>query len=68
MGSACHRKKTVFVAVQATSRDESCDGVPWSPRSDTLRAPRRGAMAGDFHGHGGTPIAGWFLLGNIPLK
>ena len=23
---------------------------------------------GGFHGHGGTPIAGWFLLGKIPLK
>ena len=23
---------------------------------------------GGFHGHGGTPIAGWFLLGKTPLN
>ena len=23
---------------------------------------------GDFHSHGGTPMAGWFLLGKSPLK
>ena len=27
-----------------------------------------GLQYGGFHSHGGTPIAGWFLLGKIPLK
>ena len=31
------------------------DGFPW-------------IEMGGFHGHGGTPIAGWFMLGKIPSR
>ena len=28
--------------------------------------PPKSAICGGFHGHGGIPIARWFLLGKIP--
>ena len=35
---------------------------------DKIEHQRHGWRYGGFHSHGGTPIAGWFVMEKIPMK
>ena len=45
-----------------------CESWTWSPRSRWSNHWNDQQKYGDFHSHGGYPIAGWFLWGKILPK